>query len=228
MKPNSEASSAYPIVDVEPDWVLESEQMGSKEKFWFRDPDDTEERDWLFKYPTPETGQHWAEKIAHELAMVMNISTPPVELARYQGTIGSMTKSFTKVRTGTTFDRYELFHGNQILAGMDAAYDPQKRWQQQMHTIERIFKSFDIFTARRYSELCRYRMAEYLVFDAVIGNVDRHHENWGILRKQSKDGQARGRIAPSFDHASSLGRELRDDTGKQNRKRYLEEFGMDK
>ena len=42
-----------------------------------------------------------------------------------------------------------------------------------------------------------------------IGNTDRHHENWGILRRYV-DGSWKGFVAPSFDHASSLGRELQD------------------
>lgn len=58
---------AFPIISVEPDWVLEPEQMGTKDKFWFRDPNDPEERDWLFKFPTPGTGQHWSEKLAPPL-----------------------------------------------------------------------------------------------------------------------------------------------------------------
>lgn len=49
--------------------------------------------------------------------------------------------------------------------------------------------------------------AGYLLLDAVVGNTDRHHENWGISL-----GAGQGvRLAPSFDHGSSLGRELRDE-----------------
>ena len=72
----------------------------------------------------------------------------------------------------------------------------------------------------------RMRLAEYFIFDAVIGNVDRHHENWGVLRKRVP-GKWLGRLAPTFDHASSLGRELLDTGGKRSRKRYLE-VGIDK
>jgi len=32
------------------------------------------------------------------------------------------------------------------------------------------------------------RLADYLVLDALIGNTDRHHENWGILRKRTERG----------------------------------------
>jgi hypothetical protein len=65
------------------------------------------------------------------------------------------------------------------------------------------------------------QMAEYLVLDAIIGNTDRHHENWGILRKKTASGWM-GFLAPTFDHASSLGRELLD-TGKgKSRQKILE------
>lgn len=57
-------------------------------------------------------------------------------------------------------------------------------------------------------------MASYLVLDALIGNTDRHHENWG-LRVNGSDAQDRLSLAPSFDHASSLGRELLDDRRRQ-------------
>jgi hypothetical protein len=45
----------------------------------------------------------------------------------------------------------------------------------------------------------------YLCLDALIGNTDRHHENWGLLRFRD-----RFVLAPTYDHASSLGRELSD------------------
>jgi hypothetical protein len=131
----------FPIMQVQPDWVLESEQMGSKEKFWFRDPNDPDERDWLFKFPTPGTGQHWAEKIAYEIACEMKIVAPRVELAEFEGKPGSATLSFTKARAENAFERHELFHGNQILAGMDAGYDPCRTGRHPKHTVQRIFQS---------------------------------------------------------------------------------------
>ena len=51
-----------------------------------------------------------------------------------------------------------------------------------------------------------------MVFDAVIGNTDRHHENWGLkLRLGTGPHAFVMSIAPSFDHASSLGRECLDE-----------------
>lgn len=224
------SSLMYEIMSINPLWILEAEQMGTKDKFWFRDPADPEERDWLFKYPTPGTGQHWSEKIAYEISKHFGILTPRVELALFDGLQGSATISFTKVKRDRVFEQYELFHGNQVLSGFDNSYDAGKRWRQEKHTIDRIFDSIRSFTGNSsFSEYCLQKLTEYLVFDALISNVDRHHENWGLLRKKiPKKNAYRLRLAPSFDHASSLGRELQDSTGKQNRIRYIEDLGISK
>lgn len=67
----------------------------------------------------------------------------------------------------------------------------------------------------------KHRFAEYLILDALIGNTDRHHENWGILRKRDGDHWSYA-VAPSFDHASSLGRDLL----AEKRDRRLAENGV--
>ena len=198
--------------------------MGSKDKFWFQDPNDTNECNWLFKFPTENTGQHWAEKVAYEIARRMRILAPRVELARCytadsEPSRGSAARGFQS--------DYELFHGNQILVGMDQSYDPERRFGQSMHTVQRIFDSMSVFESDEFAEACRIKLAEYLVLDAVIGNVDRHHENWGVLGKRV-DGRWKGRLAPTFDHASSLGRELVDTGASKSRERFLNELGVDR
>lgn len=212
----------YPVITVAPESVLESEQLGTKDKFWFNTDDAyLGDSQWLFKFPTEGTGQHWAEKIACEIAKQMRIVTPRVELAVFQGVLGSATENFTK-------DGYELFHGNQILAGFEPDYQTDQRWHQNDHTIGRIFDAIGaIFLDPDAARKAADQMGGYLVLDALICNVDRHHENWGILRKRTPDGM-RGRLAPSYDHASSLGRELRDSDSKNNRERYLRELGVAK
>jgi hypothetical protein len=46
----------------------------------------------------------------------------------------------------------------------------------------------------------------YLLLDALIGNQDRHQLNWGLIRSPER----RLMLAPTFDHASSLGRNESD------------------
>ena len=185
--------------------------MGSKDKFWCRISEEQESL-WLFKYPQPGTGQHWAEKIAAEAADVLQIPHAKVELALFQGTHGSVTESF--VRGGRV-----LHHGNQILERVVRGYDPEKRFHQTKHTLENILRAMDkTFASPKARQLAKQCMAEYLILDALIGNTDRHHENWGILRRRAGSNW-RGFVAPTFDHASALGRELLD----ARRNKFLKE-----
>ena len=108
----------YTILEIEPAWVQEREGMGTKEKFWYRPP--AGEVDWLFKYPQAHTGQHWAEKIAEQVARSLDVFHARVELADFSGTPGSATESFAR-------EGRELFHGNQVLAGWVLGYDPTAR-----------------------------------------------------------------------------------------------------
>ena len=222
----------YPVVEVPPEWRLDDEWMGSKDKFWFRCPSDNQR--WLFKKPTAGTGQHWAEKVAFEIARKMQIDTPQVELASSREDqnedvfLGSATVSFTVFPDDAAKKISRVLdHGNQILSDVDDEYDSEKRFGQNMHTVPRIFASMDTFESEQYAEECRATLAEYLLLDAVICNVDRHHENWGILRCKVDDDWQKF-LAPTFDHASSLGRELQDSGGKQNRQRYLQELGVER
>ena len=53
-------------------------------------------------------------------------------------------------------------------------------------------------------------LSSFALLDALVGNTDRHHDNWMLLYVV-QGGNLRLRVAPSFDHASSLGHELTDE-----------------
>ena len=177
--------------------------MGSKKKFWYRSAA-RHRTHWLFKYPKPDTGEHWAEKMAAEFAAILGTRHAAVELAIVKSERGSTTRSFV-------VDGLELVHGNQILKASVPGYNPEKKFGQADHTLDNALTALDgIFTLDTAKHKAKSYFAEYLVLDAVIGNTDRHHENWGMLR-QRHDLEWLRFLAPSFDHASSLGRELVDD-----------------
>ena len=145
-------------------------------------------------------------------------------MSEFLGGRGSSTESFAGgLRV--------LAHGNQLLGRVVSSYDPEVQFRQSAHTLDNIWATLDsTFTKPEAVTPAKRQFAEYVVLDAVIGNTDRHHENWGQLRKLRglhKPGSrlgGRGKrrhrraeyyweesLAPSFDHASSLGRELRDE-----------------
>lgn len=194
-------SGSYPIVEIKQSWVIDPEEMGTKDKFWYRDP--RSGRRWLFKFPRKGTGEHWAEKISSEVAELLSIDHARTELATFQDEHGSVSESFAETKD-------QLTHGNQLLVRWIDGYDGKKRFKQTDHTLDNIWAIIEnIFEGSERMGQAKMRIGECLVLDALVGNTDRHHENWGLLTRRVND-HLQDSVAPSYDHASSLGRELLD------------------
>lgn len=221
----------FQILAVAQSDVVGDEQLGSKEKFWFR----RDGKLWLFKearfITTPggsfPTGEDWAEKVAAEIAYTLNIRAATVELAEFKGKRGCASLNFTT-------RAQQLMHGNEVMAGNLDGYDREIRRPQADHTVENIVRAIRTMFPEQSTEhrAVLQHLASYLVLDALIGNTDRHHENWGLLwqvRVDIDEVTEAGRlskeydVAPTFDHASSLGRELLDETRLQHMERQTVE-----
>lgn len=221
----------YPVFEVDPDSVVADEQLGSKDKFWF----EHDGRQWLFKEariirsPLGDvvTGEDWAEKAAAEIARLIDVQAAHVELAVYEGKRGCASLNFLPDRS------VHLEHGNEILGGRVLGYDRTKRQKQTDHTIDNIVAAVRKMFDEPAANVVLSQLASYLVLDALICNTDRHHENWGLFWRVLRTDEPvedwdkpvlvkQYDVAPSFDHASSLGRELLD----ERRDRILTEKRM--
>ena len=104
-----------------------------------------------------------------------------------------------------------LIHGNEILPDVIHKYEKDKRHRQREHTVTNIVAALSkMFKAESDNYAAKHQMAGYLTLDAIIGNTDRHHENWAVVLTLLPGAKFRLEVAPTFDHASSLGRELSD------------------
>ena len=191
----------YRVIEVPPG-AYDVESRGAKEKFWVRLGDD--ERRWLLKFPRPGTGEHWAEKIAAEVGRLIEVNAAQVELALYEGRQATICKSFAHPDG-------ELIHGSEVLASAIRNYDADAVRGNTRHNIQNIIRAVRQIDSDddRIRDTLLKDLASYALLDGLIGNTDRHHENW-MVSVQSNNGWRRVEIAPSFDHASSLGRELQD------------------
>ncbi|HSD37873.1 MAG TPA: HipA domain-containing protein [Rhodocyclaceae bacterium] len=212
----------FSILQINSNSVVDDEQLGSKDKFWF----ELEGQFWLFKEARTiqtaggsrvVTGEDWAEKAAAEIAAQIGVNAARVELAEYEGLRGSASLNFMPVDRTT-----HLEHGNEVLGGRVLDYDPDKKQKQSDHTIDNIVAAIQTMVSGAESTTLLSALAGYLVLDALICNTDRHHENWGLFWKTMSTEAAmedwetsipvRAYVAaPTFDHASSLGRELLDE-----------------
>ena len=197
------ALNDYPIIDIPQDAREDVEQLGSKPKFWVSLANGR----WLFKVARPSTGEDWAEKVAAELAKLLGVEAAEVELATYVERRGCISKNFITREAGEA-----LIHGNEVLAVHVEHYDKTKIAKQSDHTVDNIIAAVSRLFPHGLDPSILKQLAEYMVFDALIGNTDRHHENWGMrFRLEANSDAFPLTVAPSYDHASSLGRECLDE-----------------
>ncbi len=196
-------AATYPIIEIESESRGAIEQLGSKPKFWFR----RDGHDWLFKEARESTGEDWAEKVASTIAERLGVRSHYAELAVCNGRRGCAVKSFVVPHISA------LVHGNEVLELTVPGYDMTVEYGQSDHTIDNIVGAIErLFPMGKERHVAATRMVGYLVLDALIGNTDRHHQNWGVLLTEvgPSGSFARIEMAPTYDHASSLGRELSD------------------
>lgn len=199
------------IIQVPDDAAEITEQLGTKYKFWY---EDSQLGRSLFKEGRPNTGENWAERLAAELALVIGLPHAYYELAQFRERLGVVSQSFVPKRG-------RLVHGNELLGSVGPeTYDARKFYQDRSHRISRVFSYFravtDIqppidFTPFDDVELAIDVFVGYLMFDTWIANQDRHNQNWGLVRGYGQE----VRLAPSYDHGSSMGRNETDEKRQQ-------------
>jgi hypothetical protein len=198
----------FPIFSVPSDAAELSEQMGTKFKFWYEDP---LRGLTLFKEGRPGTGENWAEKIACELALMLGIPHAYYDFGEWNGKAGVLSPSFVP-------EAGRLIHGNELIGGKVAKDQEDatlRVYHQRSHTAAAVLGLLRLSTtvqlpwqAARVEGIASalHVFVGYLLFDTWIANQDRHSENWGLVRLRDVF-----YLAPSFDHGSSLARNLTDE-----------------
>ncbi len=188
--------------------------MGGKEKFWVSvEPFGR----CLLKFPRPNTGEAWAEKAVAEIAELIGVPHADYHLAKWGSRQAVLSPLF--------LDRNSEFYapGNELLSAIIKDYDSERTFGQSQHTYTSlmcVLRALSVQPPERARNLPDnadgvFVFCGYLVLDALVGNTDRHHENWGVVAPKDQPREDMPlRVPPSYDHASSLGREL------QNEKRH--------
>lgn len=163
---------------------------------------------YLFKEPDgPHAMQIWSEVIAYELSRLTSVPVPPAFLARAprNGSPGVLVEFFYGYADRAPT---RLIHGIERLQAL--------RFQIDYHRGS-LKDNIDVCRLQRVPDW-RFWWAQTLAFDALIGNTDRHSENWGFLASTQSDGKLAFSMAPAFDNGTSLGYVVRE----QDLARYSE------
>ncbi|WP_407270374.1 HipA domain-containing protein [Radiobacillus sp. PE A8.2] len=212
----------YSIVDIS-SWKYENINVsGSKEKRWYRSFDKKQLA--LFKLPVSltsdssygegeSTGEAWSEKICSEIGNYIGFPTHNVDIGalqvndeaiEYYGLNGEDVKIGEKVFGALCWSFLDetndsLVEGADMIMDFDETYDRDKL--QGEHEIY----NFDLLYRLFYENGILDYLFQMILFDTLIGNTDRHQDNFGVIRNEQTGQQ---KFAPFYDNSSSLGREM--------------------
>ena len=162
-------------------------------------------RRYLFKesdrrYPD----QFWAEIVAYRVGRLLGLDVPPAFAAvdSRTGVCGALIQWFYT-------DGIERFiWAGELLQNIRPDFDRRLGTDHNLKDIGRLMLAMRIQQTLHPSEDWRVWWATALTFDTIIGNTDRHQDNWGFLyRVQPEGGNDLAVICPLFDNGTSLGNE---------------------
>ena len=193
--------------------LLGQEQQGSEGAQWLEDP---EGRHWLHKDVVIKSGfrqgEDWSEVMSSAVAFAMGASRADTRLCRRCGRDGSLSLSvkplgYNMFDGGVWLDGHPKVQG--YLVGVRET-DALVRPGHTLGNIEVALSEVEAPPGTDDHDLTAFdHFVGYLLLDALVANRDRHEQNWAVLEPQL--GEDLARLAPSYDHATSLGFNLRDD-----------------
>lgn len=186
----------HPLINFD-NWIIDEESpygSGASEKHWLLDVESN--RRGIFKFPKTKsdntiTGEYWAEKLAAEIAVILGLQSASVDIGTFDERKGSMSYMLLD-------DSEELIEGIQYISKYYPNYDGDRFEDSEsgeLYSIQMILRSLDGFGDLK-SQFLKIPM-----FDCLIGNSDRHHSNWAVI-KSIETGELR--ISPVYDNGSSL------------------------
>lgn len=151
----------------------------------------------MFKYEHEDydCSEACSEKIAYELAKVLGFECAKIDLAYdNEGKIGVLNYFFS--------NRFTAPHTDIV-----AYLNKDSNERNNYYTISNIKSVLDDINQDLFNGFIRI-----MIFDALIGEQDRHEENWGITEKNGEF-----YISPLYDNGDSLLREFKN---SENARKY--------
>ncbi len=210
------------------DWLVTSvsSTKGTRDKLVLIKPETTDI--YFLKFPMIRpnrdyTPENWSEVIAYEVGTALGFNVLRYDLAAYNNRVGCISKSMRDISKNES-----LTEGHSILSRFDDTYNPNIKDTYNRYTFDLVQKALMAYDAEFYIE----DFIRTLLFDAIIGNRDRHQSNWGIIEsfeitkmqptsksflskfgKQKRVGlnvtvKVTKKAAPIYDSGCCLGREF--------------------
>lgn len=182
-------------------WIPDKEKLdsGKGKKIWLTNPNNVRTCGW-FKYVKKTyqkndkeneicTYENISEKIAELIARELKINSAKIDIGTYYGEKGCLS--------------YNILSNNQSMSeGVSYISRKYKKYDaiigQDLDSGK--YYCLDIILSSLDSDKLKMDFLKIMIFDFIIGNSDRHSNNWAIVKTKSN----KEYFAPLYDNGSSL------------------------
>ncbi|WP_143961218.1 HipA domain-containing protein [Litoribacter populi] len=168
---------------------------GTRDKKIYQNPEDGELYYFKQSYKKGKMDykyEFWSEIIAYEVGALCGFDILPYHIAIRNDIVGCISKSMISI------SGEELIEGGKYLQVVDSAFRPEDTKTRHLYGFHLIAESLTVLKLEKYIS----NIIEVIVFDALIGNRDRHQENWAIITKHSAFSQSIAEVSDSVENES--------------------------
>lgn len=117
--------------------------------------------------------EFWNEIIAYQLGKNLGLDVLRYDVAIFDGEIGCISPKMTVT------DEEQLIEIGRFMTALNSDFLPENYKTRKEYTFQLLADTFDYFKLNEYIPF----VFKTLLFDAIIGNTDRHQENWAFIGK---------------------------------------------
>jgi hypothetical protein len=173
----------------------------TNEEYFFKGSKETPSRE--IRYPT----EFWSEIVSSKIGQFLGFPMLDYNIAyddKHKQKIGCISQSMV------LSSKNKLTEGITYLTGFNAHYNPDS--DKKDYTFQFICKALNKFSLENYIK----NIIEIIVFDSIIGNSDRHQENWGVLSTYEQDENiVEEQISTAFDKIKKKIKKLSKNNDKE-------------
>ncbi len=151
---------------------------GTRDKCIVENPDDSclyyfktsikkDKKDYKYEF--------WSEIVASSLGDALGFNILKYDIASKGDKLGCISKSMNS-------NSETLTEGVSLLTGYDNTYKPEDKESYRYYTLDMIQNALLSYKMEKHIE----PLYKLLIFDSIIGNSDRHQENWGIISETAR------------------------------------------